>query len=44
MVGTLTVDQDMTDAFESMPEHWPQALKTLKALCEIGVSAPDSRR
>jgi uncharacterized protein YndB with AHSA1/START domain len=33
---TLTVDQDITDAFESMPEHWPRALKTLKALCEIG--------
>ena len=24
----------MTDAFESMPEHWQQALATLKALCE----------
>lgn len=33
---TLTVDQDMTDAFESMPAHWPQALETLKALCESG--------
>lgn len=33
---TLTVDQDITDEFESMPEHWPQALKTLKALCATG--------
>jgi uncharacterized protein YndB with AHSA1/START domain len=30
----LTVDQDMTDEFESMPEAWPKALGTLKALCE----------
>jgi uncharacterized protein YndB with AHSA1/START domain len=30
----LTVDQDMTDAFESMPEAWPKALEKLKALCE----------
>ncbi len=33
---TLTVDQDMTDEFDSMPEHRLQALKTLKALCESG--------
>jgi uncharacterized protein YndB with AHSA1/START domain len=31
---TLTVDQDMIDAFESMPEAWPKALGILKALCE----------
>jgi hypothetical protein len=31
----LTVDQDITDAFASMPEHWPLALRTLKALCEV---------
>jgi uncharacterized protein YndB with AHSA1/START domain len=30
----LTVDQDMTDEFESMPEAWPKALEKLKALCE----------
>ena len=30
----LTVDQDMTDDFESMPEAWPKALEKLKALCE----------
>lgn len=30
----LTVDQDMTDEFESMVETWPRALATLKALCE----------
>lgn len=30
----LTVDQDMTDEFESMPEAWPKALGKLKALCE----------
>lgn len=30
----LTVDQDMTEAFESMPEDWPEALEKLKALCE----------
>ena len=30
----LTVDQDMTDDFESMPEAWPKALGKLKALCE----------
>lgn len=30
----LTVDQDITEDFESMPEAWPKALETLKALCE----------
>jgi uncharacterized protein YndB with AHSA1/START domain len=30
----LTVDQDMTDDFESMPAAWPKALEKLKALCE----------
>jgi len=30
----LTVGQDMTDEFESMPEAWPKALGKLKALCE----------
>lgn len=30
----LTVDQDMTEAFESMPGDWPEALEKLKALCE----------
>jgi uncharacterized protein YndB with AHSA1/START domain len=30
----LTVDQDMTDDFESMPEAWPKALGRLKSLCE----------
>jgi len=30
----LTVEQDMTDDFESMPEAWPQALGKLKSLCE----------
>jgi uncharacterized protein YndB with AHSA1/START domain len=30
----LTVDQDMTADFESMPEAWPRALENLKALCE----------
>ncbi|SHM87277.1 hypothetical protein [Rhizobacter sp. OV335] len=30
----LTVDQDMTDEFESMVETWPKALGALKALCE----------
>jgi len=30
----LTVDQDMTDDFASMPEAWPTALGKLKALCE----------
>jgi uncharacterized protein YndB with AHSA1/START domain len=30
----VTVDQDMTDEFESMPEAWPKALGKLKALCE----------
>jgi uncharacterized protein YndB with AHSA1/START domain len=30
----LTVDQDMTEAFEGMVETWPKALATLKALCE----------
>lgn len=30
----LTVEQDMTDDFESMPEAWPKALGKLKALCE----------
>ncbi len=30
----LSVDQDMTDEFESMPEAWPKALEKLKALCE----------
>lgn len=30
----LTVEQDITDDFESMPETWPKALEKLKALCE----------
>ena len=30
----LIVDQDMTEEFASMPEAWPKALATLKALCE----------
>lgn len=30
----LTVDQDITDDFASMPEAWPKALEKLKALCE----------
>ena len=30
----LTVDQDITEDFESMPEAWPKALEKLKALCE----------
>jgi uncharacterized protein YndB with AHSA1/START domain len=30
----LTVDQDITDDFESMPEAWPKALAILKALSE----------
>lgn len=30
----LTVDQDLTDEFESMVETWPKALAQLKALCE----------
>ena len=30
----LTVDQDITEEFESMPEAWPRALEKLKALCE----------
>ena len=30
----LTVEQDMADDFESMPEAWPKALGKLKALCE----------
>ena len=30
----LTVEQDITDDFESMPEAWPKALGKLKALCE----------
>ena len=30
----LTVEQDITDEFESMPEAWPKALEELKALCE----------
>jgi hypothetical protein len=29
-----TVDQDITDDFESMPEAWPKALAILKALSE----------
>jgi hypothetical protein len=33
---TLVVEQDMTDAFESMAETWPKALENLKALCESG--------
>jgi hypothetical protein len=34
---TLTIDQDVTDAFESdMVEAWPKALAKLKALCEAG--------
>jgi uncharacterized protein YndB with AHSA1/START domain len=32
----LTVDQDMTDEFDSMVETWPKALAKLKALCENG--------
>ena len=31
----LTVDQDITEEFASMPEDWPKALRTLKALCEV---------
>ncbi|HEX7802868.1 MAG TPA: SRPBCC domain-containing protein [Pseudoxanthomonas sp.] len=34
----LTVDQDMTDEFESMPEAWPKALGKLKTLCESSSS------
>jgi uncharacterized protein YndB with AHSA1/START domain len=30
----LTVDQDITEDFEGMPEAWPRALETLKSLCE----------
>ena len=30
----LTVDQDMTDDFQCMPEAWPKALGKLKVLCE----------
>ena len=30
----LTVEQDITDEFEGMPDAWPGALETLKALCE----------
>jgi uncharacterized protein YndB with AHSA1/START domain len=30
----LTVDQDITEDFESMPAAWPKALEKLKALCE----------
>jgi uncharacterized protein YndB with AHSA1/START domain len=30
----LTVSQDITDDFESMPDAWPKALAILKALCE----------
>lgn len=30
----LTVDQDITEDFESMPEAWPKALEIMKALCE----------
>jgi uncharacterized protein YndB with AHSA1/START domain len=30
----LTVEQDITDEFEGMPDAWPKALETLKALCE----------
>jgi uncharacterized protein YndB with AHSA1/START domain len=30
----LTVGQDITEDFESMPEAWPKALEVLKALCE----------
>lgn len=30
----LTVDQDITDDFASMPAAWPKALERLKALCE----------
>ncbi len=32
----LTIDQDITEEFESMPEAWPKALEELKALCESG--------
>lgn len=31
----LTIDQDITDAFASMPEYRPLASRTLKALCEV---------
>jgi uncharacterized protein YndB with AHSA1/START domain len=31
---TLTVEQDITDDFESMVDAWPRALGILKALCE----------
>jgi uncharacterized protein YndB with AHSA1/START domain len=30
----LTVDQDITEAFASMPQVWPRALQMLRALCE----------
>lgn len=30
----LTVEQDITDDFEGMPEAWPKALAGLKSLCE----------
>jgi len=30
----LTVDQDITEDFASMPEAWPRAPRTLRALCE----------
>jgi hypothetical protein len=30
----LTVEQDITEDFESMEEAWPMALEKLKALCE----------
>lgn len=34
-LGTrLTVAQDITEDFESMPASWPKALEILKALCE----------
>lgn len=31
---TLTVDQDTTEDFETMPDAWPSALEKLKRLCE----------
>lgn len=35
VLGTrLTVEQDITDDFSSMPQAWPTALAQLKALCE----------
>lgn len=31
---TLTIEQDITEDFASMPDAWPKALAILKALCE----------